>query len=415
VDANTKVTGGNIAWRVLAVVDALALAYVVYNAPWGMLNTAQVHGEYAWLARAFTIAIDLAWNGIAAAFVVAVGYGIAGDIRGEWRPSRVMGALASMPLLVCTTLAVWAAYHDAGPIFAVMTLPDRATVFDALAQTNASGESIGARIAWVAAAAYLGEKYLLRWWNLRWPVSIIALAMIAWPALAACDGESRQRDWLEAQQWRSIGDGKTWVQALQACSALGPGWRLPRPHELPLYVASEPEALHGARGRLWTSVTSDLGRAAVVVELQPRLKGFWRSSETPHRDRSTCELDANRNTPLDWFAKLRPRLCESGFLAESMFVTTEQLIAYVRGTRATPAGTEYIAAETTAGTVCVNPKGEELRKAGRRTFARQEEFTDAEAFLARMRAVCNPRQPGADTAACAAFGRQEPATNATAG
>ena len=77
------------------------------------------------------------------------------------------------------------------------------------------------------------------------------------PLFVAWRGESRQRDWLEAQQWRSIGDGKTWLQALQACNALGPGWRLPRPHELPIYVASEPEALHGARGKLWTSVTSE--------------------------------------------------------------------------------------------------------------------------------------------------------------
>ena len=415
--ANTKISGGNIAWRVLAVLDAVALAYVIYNAPWGMLNTSRVSGEYAWLAKPFTIAIDLLWNGVAAAFVVAVGYAIARELRGEWRPQRWLAIAATLPLVVCVAIAAWAAYHDLGRLFGVMVLPDRATVFDGLAYVNAKGESTGARIAWIAAAAYLGEKYLLRWWNLRWPVSIVALAIVAWPLWVALHGESRQKEWVQAQQWRSIGDGKTWLQALQACGALGPGWRLPRPHELPLYVASEPEALHGARGKLWTSVTSELGRAAVVVDLQPRWKGFWRANDTPHRDQSSCELDANRSaTPLDWFAQLRPKLCESGILRESMFVTTEQRIAYVRGSRATPTGTEYIAAETTAGTVCINPKTDELRKARRRTFPKQEEYPNAEAFLDRMRSACNPpRQPGSDAAACAAFGRQEPATNATAG
>jgi hypothetical protein len=415
VDTNTTGTGCKIAWGVLAAVDAVALAYVIWNVPWGLLNTSRVQGEYAWLVKPFSVGLDLLWNGTAAAFAVAVGYAIARELRGGWRAPRGAAVAASIPLLLGIVAAAWAAYHELSRLLAVTLLPDRVVVFDALAYANAQGETTGARIAWIAAAAYLGEKYLLRWWNVRWPPSIVALAMIAWPYLVALNGEAREKEWTQAQQWRSIGDGKTWLQALQACNAIGPGWRLPRPKELPLYVASEPEALHGARGKLWTSVTSEWGRAAVVVELQPRLTGSWRSNETPHRDQSPCELDANRrSTATDWFAALRPKLCASGFLSPAMFVTTEQLIAYPRGMRATPSGNEYIVTETTAGTVCMKPGGGDLPNS-RRAFPKQEEYPDAAAFLERMRAVCNPRRPGSDAAACAAFGSQEPATKATAG
>jgi hypothetical protein len=415
VDTNTGSGFRRWASCALAALDAIALACVIYNAPWGMNATSQVQGEYAWLAKPFTIAIDLAWNGIALAFVVAVGYAIARELRGGWKPSRALAIAASLPLLVCVALAAWKVHHDLARIFAVIALPDRAVVFDALAYPDAMGESTAARLAWIVVAIYLGEKYLLRWWNVWWPVSIIALAALAWPIVVALHGESRQKDWVAAQQWRVIGDEKTWLQSLQACNALGPGWRLARPQELPLFVASEPEALHGTRGKLWTAATSELGRAAVVIDPQPRLRGSWRSNETPHRDHSVCELDARRSVPPpDWFGRMRPRICEGGFLSEAMFVSTEQRIAYIRGSRATPTGSEYIAAETTAGAVCIKPAGEPL-KSRRRVYPKQEEYPSADAFLERMRAVCNPRQGGSDAAACAVFGGQEPATKATAG
>lgn len=416
MDTNTASAGRQWAARALAAADAIALAYVIYNAPWGMNATSQVHGDYAILAKPFTIAIDLAWNGIALAFVAAVGYAIARELRGGWKPSRALALAASLPLVICVALAAWKLHHDLARIFAVVGLPDRAVVFDALAYPDGKGDSTGARLAWIVAAVYLGEKYLLRWWNVWWPVSVLALAILAWPLVFALQGESRQRDWVAAQQWRVVGDERTWLQSLQACNARGPGWRLARPQELPLFVASEPEALHGTRGKLWTSVTSELGRAAVVIDLQPRLRGFWRSNETPHRDRSVCELDANRNLPApDWFGRMRARVCEGGFLSEAMFVSTEQRIAYVRGSRATPAGNEYIAAETTAGAVCIKPAAGEPLRSRRRVYPKQEEYPDADAFLARIRAACNPPQGGSDAAACAAFGRQEPATKATAG
>ena len=396
--------------------DALILAYVIWNVPWGMIFSRDVHGDYAALIKPFTLAMDLAWNGIALAFVAAVGYAVARDVKAPWRPKPGQAVAASAPIAIIVVLAAWIAHRDLVRIFDVIPMPDRVKVFDALAFSNAKGESTGARIVWMAAAAYLGEKYLLRWWNVRWPVSIVALAMLAWPVAFALQGESRQREWVRSQEWRALGEGKTWLQAVNSCSALGAGWRLGRAHELPIYLATEPEAARGLRENLWTPMTSELGRAAVVVSPQPRRKGFWRSNEIPHRDQSACEVDAHRSPrPLDWFARLEEDFCASAPLSESMFVSTEQLIANIRGSRETPGGgRDYIAAESTAATVCVKPSGDPL-KPRRRAFPKQEEFNDAATFLDRMRAVCNPRIGGSDAAACAAFGRQEPATNATAG
>ena len=153
-----------------------------------------------------------------------------------------------------------------------------------------------------------------------------------------------------------------------------------------------------------------------MVSPQPRRKGFWRSNEIPHRDRSTCEMDTlYSGRPSDWFARLAPDFCASAPLSESMFVSTEQRIASIRGYRETPGGgRDWITAESTGAAICIKPSGESF-KPRRRAFPKQEEFNDAAAFLDRMRAVCNPRVGGSDAAACAAFGRQEPATNATAG
>lgn len=408
--------GPHIAWRILAIVDALLLAYLIWDAPWGMNSTSQLHGEYAWVAKPFTLAADLAWNGFAAAFAALVGYAIARDVKGPWRAEPWQALMASVPIVLAVAFAAWFAHRDLGRLFEVIDLPDRVKVFEAVAYSNAKGESTGARIAWIAAAAYLGEKYLLRWWNLRWPVSIVALSILAWPIVVALQGESRQRDWVQKQEWRFVGEGKTWLQAVQSCNGLGVGWRLARAHELPLYLATEPESLRGLRENAWTPATSELGRAAVVVSPQPRRKGSWRSNEIPHRDRSTCELDALRSgRPLDWFARLEPDFCASAPLSESMFVSTEQRIAEMRGYRETAnGGRDWIANESTGAAICVKPSGDSL-KPRRRSHPKQEEFLDAAAFLERMRAVCNPRVGGSDAGACAAFGRQEPATNATAG
>ena len=406
--------GPHIAWRVLAVADALVLAYVIWNAPWGMNLSAGVQGDYAFLVKPFTLALDLGWNALAAAFAAAVAYAIARDIKGAWRARPWQALSASLPLVLVIALAAWLAHRELARLFGVIELPDRMKVFDALAYANAKGESTGARIVFMAAAAYLGEKYLLRWWNLRWPVSIVALAMLGWPLAFALQGEAAQRAWVQAQEWRAMGKGKTWLQALQSCQSLGAGWRLGRAHELPLYLATEPQAARGLRESLWTPMTSELGRAAVVVSPQPRRTGFWRSNEIPHRDQSACETDAQRSPgPLDWFARMRPDFCASAPLSESMFVSTEQRIAGIRGYRETPGGgRDYIAAQATAAAICVKPSGEAL-KPRRRAFPKPEEFTDAAAFLDRMRAACNPRIGGSDAAACAAFGAQEPASSRT--
>jgi hypothetical protein len=62
----------------------------------------------------------------------------------------------------------------------------------------------------------------------------------------------------------------------------------------------------------------------------------------------------------------------------------------------------------------MKPSGDTL-ESRRRRFPKQQEFNDAATFLERMRAACSGRVVRNDAAACAAFGRQEPATNATAG
>src|SRR5260221_14091276 len=118
-----------------------------------------------------------------------------------------------------------------------MVLPDRLVVFDQLAAQRSGAESIGARLAWLALAAYLAEKHLLRWWNLRWPVSIAAIAIVAWPAWIALRGEQQQDAWVADQQWKTLAERATWRHAVSDCHALGSGWRLARRHELALYIA----------------------------------------------------------------------------------------------------------------------------------------------------------------------------------
>ncbi len=413
----TNKAARNPAWAALAALDALVLAYVITRFPWGRNVPAMGSSPFGELVVVIGYAVDIFVNGMAAAFVVAVGYAIAREIRGPWRPRWWVALLATLPLLAALAVAGLIAYRHFGDALrsGAMVLPDRLVVFDRLAAQRSDSESIGSQLAWLALAAYLAEKYLLRWWNLRWPVSIAAIAIVAWPAWIALRGEQGQDAWVAAQQWKTFAEKATWLHAVSDCHALGTGWRLARRNELALYVANTPEPLRKWSGNAWTNTATELGANAVVVELAPRHSGSWRSNYVPWRDRSLCEIDVLASRPPDWFAALRPHFCDRAVSVEGLFVTTVQPIARIRGTRETASGREYITAETEAAAICINPTPPELPRYRRRIYPKEEEFGDAQAFLARMNAVCNPRIGGSDAAACTAFGTYEPETNASAG
>jgi hypothetical protein len=415
VDATTKATR-HPAWAALAVLDALILAYLITRFPWGRNAPASGSSPLGELLVFLAYAVDIFVNLAAAAFVVAVAYAIAREIRGPWRPRWWVSLLATLALLAALGVAGFVAYRDFAEAFrpGAMVLPDRLVVFDRLAAQRPGSESIGARLAWLVFAAYLAEKYLLRWWNLRWPVSLVAIAIVAWPAWIAIRGEGDQDAWVASQQWKALAEKATWMRATSDCRALGAGWRLPRRNELALYLANTPEPSRKWSGNAWTMTTSELGANAVVVELAPRHAGSWRSNYTPWRDRSLCEIDA-LGAPPDAFAQLRPRLCDRSVSVEGLFVTTVQPIARIGGTRETVTGREYITTQTEAAAICINPSAPELPRYRRRIYPKEEEFADPDAFLARMKAVCNPRTGGSDAAACTAFGNYEPGTNASAG
>jgi hypothetical protein len=405
------VKGARLLWAALAVVDAIALACVASRFDWGFEGPRVGETPAGWIIQLAIGAIVIALKALAATFVAAVAYAIVMDVRGNWRPPRLAAALLTPAFLLSLALIAWEATRELQEALAVpaMQLTDRLAVFDRLAEAHAPGQSLGAYIALLCLAAYLAEKYLLRWWNLRWPISLAALAIAAWPAWLALRGEADQRAWVAAQQWRAVAENTTWLEALAACQALGPEWRLPRRFELSLYLATAPEALRGWRGSAWTPTQSELGHAAVVVALEPRRGGYWRSNLQPWRDRSLCEHDAGGNNArvvTDWFSDLRPHFCGATSDYEGLHASTVQLIAEIRGSVVGGPEPKWITRETAARAICVKPAQSEIAPLRHRRYPKEEDFRDPESFLARMRSVCNPRAPGSDAAACAAFGAE---------
>jgi hypothetical protein len=405
------------AWVALAALDALILAYVITRFPWGFNTHVSGSSPLGELLVYMAHAVDILANLLAAAFVASVGYAIAREFRGEWRPRWWLALLASLPLLAALGVAGFIAWRDLAEAQRpqALVLPDRLVVFDRLAAQRSGAESAGNRLAWIVLAVYLAEKYLLRWWNLRWPVSMGALAIVAWPVWLALSGERAQDAWVAGQQWKALSEKSTWLEAMAGCRALGPGWRLPRRNELALYLANVPEPARKWQGNAWTYTTSALGANAVVVELQPRHSGAWRSNYVPWRDRSLCEVDGLATRPADGFADLRPRFCERSVSVEGLFVSTVQPIARLAGTRETFLGREYFAVQTEAAAVCIKPAPPELPRYRRRIYPKEEEFGEPEDFLARVKQACTLGIVGADPAACKALINYEPATKASAG
>jgi hypothetical protein len=406
-----KRTGMRVLWSALAIADALALAYVATHFDWGLEPPTVGPAPAGWIIQIVAVAVIWTLKALAAAFIAAVGYAIVQDLRGSWLPSRVAAVFVTpvfLAVLGVATLLVTKELRGALDVPA-MRFADRLVVFDRLAQGHGGGMSIGGHVVFVCAAIYLGEKYLLRWWRLRWPISVLAIAILAWPAWFAYEGEARQREWVASQQWKPLAERSTWLEALRACSALGPEWRLPRRFELSLYLASEPEQIRGWRGTAWTPVESEWGRNAVVVELAPRRSGSWRSNYVPWRDRSLCELDPlgqSARVVHDWFSETRPALCSAGADYEGLHVSTVQFIAEIRGSVVGGPEVKYLTRETEAATICIKPASPELPRLRHRVYPKEQEYLDAELFIAKMKSVCNPRAAESDAAACTAFGSE---------
>jgi len=415
--ADTNKASRNPLWAALAVLDALILACVIMRFPWGHNVPASGSSMFGELLVYLAYGLDILLNLAAAAFAAAVAYAIARDILGPWRPPWWAALMATLPLLGGLALSAFIGYVALHEVLvskgAGMTMADRLVVFDQLATRERSGDSVGAQAAWLALAAYLGEKYLLRWWGLRWPLPVVGIALLGWPAWIALRGEADQDKWMRAQQFKVLGENLTWTEALSGCRALGNEWRLMRRNELALYLALEPEPARKFTGHAWTMTVSDLGRAVVVMDLKQRRSGYYRHNEVPWHDRSLCENDVQARPP-DWFVNLRPHLCGPATSYEGQFIATLQPPAVITGRRETATGREYITAQTKAAAFCIKPAGPELPLFRRRAYPREEDFLDPDAFVARLKEACSARGLG-DVAACTAFATYGADTNASAG
>ena len=398
----------------LAIVDTIILAYVAASVPWGLETPSVGSSPLGDLIKWVAIAVTLAAKVFTAGLMFAVGYAIVRDLRGPWKPSWVSGLLLVLPFLAGLTLLGYLAVIELRDAFfrPAFQLADRLVIFDRLAEAHGPGQSLGAYLAVLVLGAYLIEKYMLRWFNVRHHVvGLVGLAFIAYPVYLAWNGERAQREALAAQQWHAVAEKKTWLESLDACKVLGPGWRLPRKLELTLYAASAPEAIRGWKGVAWTSIASELGRTVVTVELEPRRKGVWRSNYVPWRDRSLCETDAyqsRRNSANDWFTALLPHFCEGPADYEGLHVSTVQLTTHITGSVVGGPETKLITVQTEAAAICTKAPATELPDLRHRRYPKEKEFRDSESFLAFMRESCNPRALGSDAGACATFGGDAP-------
>lgn len=401
-------------WAALAAVDAVGLAWIATKVDWADFDTLRV-GESAggWILVAGVYAMDLAFKLIAAVFVASVAYAIVREFKGGWTPGRATRVFVSLVLATILGIALYLALAALRPIIAGAegAFIDRLLVFDRLAQgAPLRGETIGAYLAALCVTVYLAEKYFFRWWGRHWPISVAAIAILAWPAWAIYQGEQHEREWVGSQQWSPVVGEKMWLEALTACNAMGPGWRLPSRSELSMYVATRPDPILGWKGAAWTQTASEFGRSAVVVELAPHQSGMWRSNTMPWRDRSVCEGDASpgrANSPAlqDWFGELRPSVCQSTEHSPGLYPAGLRPLAKVLGSVVGGTEPNLITIQSQAWAVCVKPADMEsvLPQRGR-AYPQEKDYTDPVAFLAYMREICNPRAPGSDAVACTAFG-----------
>lgn len=350
---------GRQAWAALAVLDAIALAYVVYRMPWGFHGIPESREATAAIARSVLFVIQGGMNLLGLCFIAVAACSIAREFRGPRRASPEVAAGASLVLLAGLGVAIYLARAELLAVFhgVPLVMADRLSVAQRLAGTHGDGHSFASNLVALALAAYLAEKYILRWWNLRWPISLVAIGILAYPAWIAWDGERRQAQWIGAQQWKPVAERMQWPQAVEACRALGDGWRLPRSFELAIYLASGPEPVRQWQGAAWTSTWSDGDSGAVVVELAARRGGEWASNAHPPRDQSPCEQDTvYQGRPRDWFAQLLPRLCAAPEEREGMHVSVLQHQS-----------------KPEAAALCIKPSAPELPTRIRRVYRRERE------------------------------------------
>jgi hypothetical protein len=403
-------------WMVLAVGDGLLVAYLAAHYGWWSFEPPRnVESPGAIILVPIFLAIIAAKTVFFAAFFAAVGSAIAADLAG-WRPRRWLAALATPVLLVALAGATYESVRLAREVAARPPGPlaDRLTVFVSLTQEAGRDSmdllglgayqagSIGAYLVILAAAGYLAEKYLLWWWRVRWPVPLLLLAAPLVLVIAVVHGERGQRAYVAAQEWRPAAERQPWLEALHACEALGPDWRLPRRTELTLYVAARPPTIEAWHGAVWTSATADRGAWAVAVDLAPRRSGFWRRESDWWRDEVPCEGSTRRHEPRDWFTALRGRVCALTPDSPDLHPSGKRILATRSGTRVEL---------SQAATLCIRPAAADgsppLR--GRR-YEQEREFTQAADYRAFMGEQCARwDSPGWEPGACFAFAT-EPST-----
>src|SRR5258706_9227567 len=242
-------TPARVAWMALAVVDTIILAYVAASVPWG-IETPSGSSPLGDVIKVVAVVVTLAAKAFAAGLMIAIGYAIVKDLQGPWKPSRGAAALLFLPFLAGATLLFYLAGIELNEAFneKVMRFGDRLVVFDRLSAAHAPGQSIGAYVAVLGLAVYLVEKYTLRWFNVRHVVCIMALMFVGWPVREAWERERDQREWLARQGWKALSEHMTFVDALGACKALGPGSRLPLRLEAASYFPSPPQAIRAREG-----------------------------------------------------------------------------------------------------------------------------------------------------------------------
>src|SRR5262245_6538330 len=342
-----------VLWLILAAFDGCLLVYLVLSYRWFAHKVPDASNSPGAIiiypiAYAFIALVTILEIG----FVVVVGAGIARQFRPSWLSSRWFGLVVPIPAMgLLIAVSVWA--FLLWPIAAIRGTArvDRFEVFLRLAESagtywhppffvEGDGVSYGFVLTLLLGMAYLAEKYSLAWLHVRWPVPLTPIALVVWLGWIVTTGEEVQREFVNRREWRAVAESQTYPQALAACEVLGPGWTLPRPSELQLYLGTRPEGILGWRGIVWTNTAAERGHThVVVVELAPRrsgvwqrpLSGVWHRQEVVNRSVSACEIDSRERPVVDAFTRQRARLCESTPDAARLHATTLEIVALRQG------------------------------------------------------------------------------------
>ena len=220
--------------------------------------------------------------------------------------------------------------------------------------------------------------------RVRWPVPLVPLAMVASLVWVIAVGERTQREFVASRTWRPVAEAQTFLQALQACEDLGPGWTLPRPAELRAYLGTHPDAIRTWKGVAWTNTTAERGGTrGVVVEIAPRKTGVWRARDVNGRSVSACETDTRDRGPIDAFTRQKAWLCDATPDSPYLHPTATEMVVLRRGTEAELGQ---------AGAVCVQGGSPATsRGPGTQLYRDQQAFATAAEYLAFVGEYCASR------------------------